>query len=227
MTCHRYSRSKLALVVLTFGLANIVVAQRKPPVQAAENAGMAENMKKFQEIYGLATQLMNLGGSFLNNAQSPTSSSQVARDGGNGIFSEVRPHFKGINNFDAGPSYGGFDSLGGFGGLSNGGSEYGGGPLGSGSRSQPRSILDTLMGSFLGSSLSGPQSSSSGGVESIFKPTYDDYGSRQSKYGNSKGSNIDAIVDALSRSGAKRAVPEETGGLNAGSLLSQFFGGGR
>jgi len=180
-------------------------------------------MKKFSEVYGLATQLMNIGGNLLNNAQGngggrSVYASSSSAYGGNGILGEVvKPQFRGASNFESSnydnrPSkvYG-----------SSTFSEYGGGPLGSGSRSQPRSILDTLMGSFLGSSI-GP---SSGSTSSIFSPTYEEYGGTASRYGSPKqGSNIEAIVDALSRTGAKRAEPSEFDGNNPGSFLSQFFG---
>lgn len=144
----------------------------------------------------------------------------------------------GVAGYDVASSSSALDKLGG-GGLS----EYGAGPLGAGSKSQPRSILDTLMGSFLGecgpvrprppracsgSSLSGAGSSSPSAA-SIFQPSYgEEYGEPRARFGGAQqGSNIDAIVQALSRSGAKRAAPEPESGLNAGSLLSQFFGGGR
>lgn len=96
---------------------------------------------------------MNLGGNILNNAQGGASSSPTSsfsRDSGNGIFGEVRPQLKSVsNNFDFNNNnYDRFDKYGGSSSIGN--SEYGGGLLGAGSRSQPRSILDTLMGSFLG-----------------------------------------------------------------------------
>ncbi|CAD5234636.1 unnamed protein product [Bursaphelenchus xylophilus] len=203
-----------------------------PPV--VETADMAANMKKFQEVYSLATQLMNLGGNILNNANgagSSTSSSSsrlssfsndYSSSSGNGILGEVvRPQFRGVSNYEP-PERA---SLGSFGGSSL--SEYGGGPLGAGSKSQPRSIMDTLLGSFLGSSLGSGSGSSSSGAASIFQPSYEEYGEPKSRFGGTQGSNIDAIVDALSRGGAKRATPEPDSGLNAGSLISQFFGGGR
>ncbi|CAD5229182.1 unnamed protein product [Bursaphelenchus okinawaensis] len=222
---------KLFVVVLLC-VSNIQAAP--PPAAVAETADLAVNMKKFQEVYSLATQLMNLGGNILNNANGGTGSSSApsssrlssissdySSSSGNGILGEVvRPQFRGVSNYEPSAERSNFGS----GGLS----EYGGGLLGAGSKSQPRSIMDTLLGSFLGSSLgSGSGSSSSSGAASIFQPSYEEYGESNSKFGGPKGSNIEAIVDALSRGGAKRATPEPDAGLNAGSLISQFFGGGR
>uniref|UniRef100_A0AC34GTG3 Uncharacterized protein n=1 Tax=Panagrolaimus sp. ES5 TaxID=591445 RepID=A0AC34GTG3_9BILA len=72
---------------------------------------MAANVKKFSEVYKLATQLMNLGGKFLNNAEgSAAASSTAVRGGGggggfgdfgtdNGVLGDsIRPQFRG-NNF--------------------------------------------------------------------------------------------------------------------------------
>jgi len=210
------------------------------PTQAQHqlDPAMADNVKKFAEVYGLATQIMNLGGNILNTAGGGASGAGGARaahyasntdGGGNGVLGEVvKPQFRGVPTFegqssayDRGTSFG---SNGGssqqFGGLF---SEYGGGPLGTGSRSRPKSILDTLMGSFLGSSINDNNQPSS-----IFSPSYgEDYGGSRSRFGSPKqGSNIEAIVDALSRRGVKRAEPSEGDG-GPTSLLSQFFGGGR
>jgi hypothetical protein len=89
---------------------------------------------------------MSLGGNILNNAQSRSPSTEFSRDsGGNGIFGDVRPQLKSVSNFDG---YDRYDKYG----ASN--SEYGGGLLGTGSQSKPRSIIDTLMGSFLGKIIS-------------------------------------------------------------------------
>ncbi|KAI1718792.1 hypothetical protein DdX_05900 [Ditylenchus destructor] len=177
---------------------------------------VAENVKKFSEIYGIATQLMNLGGNILSNANpvggSRVGSSSSSNDNsGNGVLTEVRPQLRGVNNFENSPVYDSRSSGSNFGGLS----EYGGGPLGAGSRSKMKPIQGSSIGS-----------SGSSSPSSIFSPTYEGYGESSSRYGSAKqGSNIEAIVDALSRSGAKRAEPEAESG--AASLLSQFFGGGR
>uniref|UniRef100_A0A915EGC3 BED-type domain-containing protein n=1 Tax=Ditylenchus dipsaci TaxID=166011 RepID=A0A915EGC3_9BILA len=68
-------------------------------------------------------------------------------------------------------------------------------------------------------------SSGSSSSPNFFSPNNEEYGAGSSRYGGAKqGSNIEAIVDALSRSGAKRAEPAEAE-AGAASLLSQFFGG--
>ncbi|KAI6191528.1 hypothetical protein M3Y97_00237900 [Aphelenchoides bicaudatus] len=217
--------SYFKLIYISIAFIPLAMSQK----EAGGEAALAANMKKFQEVYHIATQLMQIGGNILNNSPSGSASpsAQFSRDsGGNGIFGEVRPQLRSVSNYDMSN---GFDRYDKYTPSSYGNSEYGGGLLGSGSRSQPRSIMDTLLGSFLGSSLSGPSGSSgSSSTSSIFQPNFDEYGGKQSRYGSTKqGSNIEAIVDALSKSGVKRAVPEDTGGLNAGSFLTQFFSGGR
>lgn len=79
---------------------------------------------------------MNLGGNILSNAQpgssSASSSAPFSRDGGNGIFGDVRPQLKSVNSYDGfmpSNNYHRFDRLG-SGGNSYGNSEYGGGILG-------------------------------------------------------------------------------------------------
>lgn len=143
---------------------------------------------------------MSLGGNIINNAQgsgtsrtassySPTSS----LDGGNGVQGEVvRPQFRGVSPFSPAFEAAGKESslYGGGGGGGGGLSEYGGGPLGMGSRSQPKGIIDSLMGSFLGSSLTNDRSSP---ISSVLSPSYsgDDYGGGRARYGGTKqGSNI-------------------------------------
>ncbi|GMT05025.1 hypothetical protein PENTCL1PPCAC_27199, partial [Pristionchus entomophagus] len=153
-------------------------------VAAGEGAGMAANMQKFAELYGFATQMMNLGGSFIRNSKGsgssssspsaaalspyadfagPSSSSSSSSSsflpsysnyGGNGILSDFAS---------------GGGSTGGYGGGSSAGngmlaraaqsflSEYGG--LQTASRSQappPRgqSGFQSLLNTFLGSSVS-------------------------------------------------------------------------
>lgn len=70
----------------------------------------------------------------------------------NRSMSDLKPHlyseFSGVSNFE--PSY--YERSSGGGGAASLLSGYGGGPLGQGSQSRPRSIIDTLMGSFLGKS---------------------------------------------------------------------------
>uniref|UniRef100_A0A915EEB5 BED-type domain-containing protein n=1 Tax=Ditylenchus dipsaci TaxID=166011 RepID=A0A915EEB5_9BILA len=215
----------LLAIYYSNGLGDATLQHCHSPSPPAMDPGMADNVKKFSEIYGIATQLMNLGGNILSNAGGQAGPAAASRGstsssyGGNGVLGEVvRPQLRGLSNYESAPSYDGMPSSSQFGKIS----EYGGGLLGSGSRSQPRGILDTLMGSFLGSSIGSSGSSSS---PNFFSPNNEEYGAGSSRYGGAKqGSNIEAIVDALSRSGAKRAEPAEAE-AGAASLLSQFFGG--
>ena len=172
---------------------------------------ISDNIKKFAEIYGFATQIMNFGGNFIDggsagnsNRRSPT----AFVDGMPTVPIKMGGYtnYKPISSFESrtlrGPS-----------------TEYGGGPLGAeSSRSQPKSIIENLMGSFLGSSVDGIGQPS---PSNPFAPTsFGEFGSEKSQ--QRSGSNIEAIVHALTRSGAKRAETEPD---NATSFLSQFFGG--
>ncbi|GMR31592.1 hypothetical protein PMAYCL1PPCAC_01787, partial [Pristionchus mayeri] len=151
-------------------------------VAAGDTAGMAANMQKFAELYGFATQMMKLGGSFMANskaASSPSSNSVSAAAlspyadfagpsssssssflpsysnyGGNGILSD-------FTSGGSSSGYGGSSSGGGGGMLAKAAqnflSEYGG--LQTASRSQappPRgqSGFQSLLNTFLGSSVS-------------------------------------------------------------------------
>ncbi|KAE9549511.1 hypothetical protein FO519_007275 [Halicephalobus sp. NKZ332] len=215
----------LILVLVTAAL------EAAPP--AFDQGQMAENVKKFSEVYKLATQLMNLGGNVLNNVQGSSGSvrSSDGYGGDNEVFGEVvRPRFRGVSSYDSDPiSYGSSSSSGPnfFEQLMGGGSssrsarpsssssfalsEYGGGPLGAGSgaTSQRTTALDKILSTFLGPSFGGSSDSSSSSMD-FFNSGYDEYGSKNSKFGNNgEGSNIQAIMDVLRRSGAKQAQPEQ------------------
>uniref|UniRef100_A0A183C8V0 DUF148 domain-containing protein n=1 Tax=Globodera pallida TaxID=36090 RepID=A0A183C8V0_GLOPA len=163
-----------------------------------------DNMKKLAEIYGFATQIMNLGGSFLGGGE--------ANGGGGGGINRNGGRSNGLNSVLGEVIKSPFGGYSDYRGASNnpmgsGGSqsfmptygEYGGGPLGAGSsRPQSRSIIESLMGTFLGALL--PRQQQKAGA----------------------GSNIDALVRSLMRNGAKKAEASESDGPT--SFLSQFFG---
>uniref|UniRef100_A0A0N5AFW9 DUF148 domain-containing protein n=1 Tax=Syphacia muris TaxID=451379 RepID=A0A0N5AFW9_9BILA len=186
----------------------------QPLLDASHISALTENAQKFIELYGLATQLMNLGGSILNNAQEGSYGNRGSSSSGNsglssnGIFGEViKPQLKAVNNYDfPKSSY----SL----------SEYGGGPLGSGTgnfQSAKQSGLEMLLNQFLGSSVSTspkPSSNSLPNLANFFSPSYH-------PENPSSRTNIDNIVNALVRSGAKQVTPDGPGNQN---LLAQFFG---
>uniref|UniRef100_A0AC34R4C7 Uncharacterized protein n=1 Tax=Panagrolaimus sp. JU765 TaxID=591449 RepID=A0AC34R4C7_9BILA len=157
--------------VVFFAFILFFTANAEPPPISGTGLNqeqMAENVKKFSEVYKLATQLMNLGGNVLSNVQ--TGSGARNYDGGdNGVLGEVvRPQFRGVSNYNSEPS------------------SY------------------------------GPSSASA--------PSYEDYGRKDSPYGNNaQGSNIQAIMDALTRSGAKPARPEPESGAST-NFLSKLFG---
>nr|CAD2144578.1 unnamed protein product [Meloidogyne enterolobii] len=170
-----------------------------------EAAVISDHIKKAAEVYDFATQIMNLGGSIIGEKEFPSN------NGYGGYGRALKMKENSLNQrFGATPM-----------GLPY--SEYGGGPLGAArSRSQPKSLVESMMETFLGSSTSQDRSS-----------PYDPYdlGYGSSLYSNGYGnnvkregpnSNIEGILKALVRSGAKKAEvaePDETT-----SFLSQFFG---
>uniref|UniRef100_A0AC35FL74 Uncharacterized protein n=1 Tax=Panagrolaimus sp. PS1159 TaxID=55785 RepID=A0AC35FL74_9BILA len=227
------------------------------PVIPMNQEEMAANVKKFSEVYKLATQLMNLGGKFLNNAEGSASASSTAVRGGgggglggfgdfgtdNGVLGDsIRPQFRGVPNYDSNSGgslferatraftggssgYGPSANSNNFGAVASPPSlsEYGGGPLGSRTgkvQSARTTALDSILNTFLGSSLGGAGGSSSGpSMTDFFNPNYKDYGSRNSRGGES-GSNIEGLLSALQMSGAKPARPEP----ESRNLFSQFLG---
>ncbi|KAL7073593.1 hypothetical protein ACQ4LE_007311 [Meloidogyne hapla] len=162
-----------------------------------EAAVISDHIKKAAEVYDFATQIMNLGGSIIGEKEFPTNNGRALKMKENSLN----------QRFGATPM-----------GLPY--SEYGGGPLGAArSRSQPKSLVESMMETFLGSSSSSDRSS------------YDPYdlGYSSSLYSNGNSgknegpnSNIEGILKALVRNGAKKAEVAEPDGTT--SFLSQFFG---
>ncbi|TKR82421.1 hypothetical protein L596_016150 [Steinernema carpocapsae] len=215
------------------------------PLPGYDPAALADNVKKFSEVYGLATQIMNMGGKFLGGSGGSGGSgsagltSSAANYNHNGILGEVvRPQFRGVG----GNEYGGYGENSLFENRpSPSFSEYGGGPLGgSGRPAQRQSAIASLMNTFLGSSLGGGSSSSSlgSGYEPLTSSSSSGggglFGSALSGYGaapsapspssSGSGSDINEILAQLMRSGAKPAQPEPAG---PASFISQLFGVGR
>uniref|UniRef100_A0A0N4ZIM8 DUF148 domain-containing protein n=1 Tax=Parastrongyloides trichosuri TaxID=131310 RepID=A0A0N4ZIM8_PARTI len=201
----------------------------------------AENIKKLTELYGIATQIMNIGGEVLTggrgggsnynsisrNSISPYTNKFDGNSINGGNTDIVRPTFHGISGYEPSPtissnSFGnnmfnsnsGYGSPNLFGSSSNSG--YGG--LNKPVQSARMSGLEAILNGFLGSSFGSNSYSSTATQPDFFntkKPNEFENGS------NYKGSNIDAIMNALMRSGAKKAeeAPEENR-----NFLSQFFG---
>uniref|UniRef100_A0A914Z4F8 Uncharacterized protein n=1 Tax=Panagrolaimus superbus TaxID=310955 RepID=A0A914Z4F8_9BILA len=260
------SNAALITLIITIAVAAIQAVPIPPAGASAvipmNQEEMAANVKKFSEVYKLATQLMNLGGKFLNNAEgSAAASSTAVRGGGggggggggafgdfgtdNGVLGDsIRPQFRGVPNYDSnsggslferatraftgGSNYGPSAPSNNFGAVAAPPSlsEYGGGPLGSGTgkvQSARTTALDSILNTFLGSSLGGASGGSSGpSMTDFFNPNYKDYGRKTSQYGNNggEGSNIEELIAALSRNGAKPARPEP----ESRNLFSQFLG---
>ncbi|KAH7680037.1 hypothetical protein AAVH_41592, partial [Aphelenchoides avenae] len=76
-------------------------------------------------------------------------------------------------------------------------------------------------GSSLGGGGPSATSSAASAGSNFFSPSYDEsYGSSASRYGSAQqGSNIQAIMAALTRSGAQPAARDESSGGGAGSFL--------
>ncbi|KAF7638413.1 hypothetical protein Mgra_00002091 [Meloidogyne graminicola] len=168
-----------------------------------EAAVISEHIKKAAEVYDFATQIMNLGGSIIGEKEYPIN---------NGFGKTFKIKENSLNQrFGATPT-----------GLPY--SEYGGGPLGAArSRSQPKSLVESMMETFLGASPSYTDHNSN-------NDPYDlGYGTSlySTGYGNNRksegpNSNIEGILRALVRNGAKKAEMVEPDGTT--SFLSQFFG---
>uniref|UniRef100_A0AAF5D964 Uncharacterized protein n=1 Tax=Strongyloides stercoralis TaxID=6248 RepID=A0AAF5D964_STRER len=194
----------------------------------------AENIKKFAELYGIATQIMNIGGEFFNGGRGSSSFSGNSLSrymntnsnklDGNSINSGdiVRPTFRGVSGYEPSPTiptgYGGgfLGSKSEYGAPNLGGSSgYSGGPV----QSARMSGLEQILQGFLGSSF-GSNSYTSSATKPDFFNTKKPNEFENSAY-SGKGSNIDAIMNVLMRSGAKKAdeLPSENR-----NFLSQFFG---
>ncbi|CEF69433.1 Hypothetical protein SRAE_2000408200 [Strongyloides ratti] len=194
----------------------------------------AENIKKFAELYGIATQIMNLGGEVLSGGRGSSSASGNSLSrymnnysnklDGNSINGGdiVRPTFRGVSGYEPSPTlptnYGGgfLGSKSGYGAPNLGGSSsYGSGPV----QSARMSGLEQILHGFLGSSF-GSNSYTSTATKPDFFNTKKPNEFESNTY-SGKGSNIDAIMNALMRSGARKAdeLPDENR-----NILSQFFG---
>ncbi|VDK47545.1 unnamed protein product [Anisakis simplex] len=192
----------LSVLLFCSWTLNLVSGQPPPIANPGENAVLVENAQKLMEWYGIATQLMNLGGSIINNAKDRPGYGSS----GNGIIGDMsQPQQQASKNYGA-------SSLG----LLKPLSDYGGGALGTNSnqfRSAKQSGLESLLNTFLGSSVS--SSPSSPDISNFFAPSY------SPDYHSSSGSNIENLINSLIRGGAKQATPDTNSSPN---LLSQFFG---
>ncbi|MFH4981164.1 hypothetical protein AB6A40_007873 [Gnathostoma spinigerum] len=190
---------------IVFVVCQMINAQPVPLLSSAQVSSLTENAQRFIDLYGLATQIMNLGGSVINTASGKNGG--MFGSSGNGILGDFLP---GLNNIELNEN--GRNSLGKL-------SEYGGGELGVRGNNENRSArqtgLETLLNTFLGpaSPPSNPTYKKSG-----FVSTENDYEGKRS----TGVSDIDSLINALVRNGAKQAVPENSEG--AQSLLKQFFG---
>ncbi|KAK0406604.1 hypothetical protein QR680_018681 [Steinernema hermaphroditum] len=223
--------SHLLLVAALLGAA----FGQPQPIPGYDPSAIADNVKKFSEVYGLATQIMNMGGRFLGGGGGGGGTGSAgltssANYNHNGILGEVvRPQFRGVSEYGENSLFENRPSP-----SSSLFSEYGGGPLGGGTRPvQRQSAIASIMNTFLGSSLGGSSlggSSGSSGYEpyspsssggGLFGGSSGYSGYDRSSPSSSSGSDINEILAQLMRSGAKPAQPEPAG---PASFLTQLFG---
>uniref|UniRef100_A0A0N5C5D2 DUF148 domain-containing protein n=1 Tax=Strongyloides papillosus TaxID=174720 RepID=A0A0N5C5D2_STREA len=211
------------------------LASKGGSAAALGGGATADNIKRLTELYGIATQIMNIGGevlsggrgsgsSYNSNSLSRYSNPYSNKFEGNSIGGGdvVRPTFHGVSGYEPSPtisnSYGGgfLGSKSGYGSPNLGGSSnYGGGPV----QSARMSGLEQILQGFLGSSFGSNSYSSSATQPDFFnakKPN-----EFESNGYSGKGSNIDAVMNALIRSGAKKSEERPDENRN---ILSQFFG---
>ncbi|EFO18331.1 hypothetical protein LOAG_10165 [Loa loa] len=162
----------------------------------------------------MAAQLMNFGGSIINNAKNVYDS--VGYDGTslsrNSIASDfIRPWLQNDRaNTKTSNKYNSL-SFTGYGDQAYG-SDY--------SLMHPvkRSGIETLLNTFLGPTFFGQTTlAPSINLANFFKPEYQ----QRENYHTAGGSNIDRLINMLRRSGAQRATPNPDNSLN---LLQTIFG---
>uniref|UniRef100_A0A1I7XD12 Uncharacterized protein n=1 Tax=Heterorhabditis bacteriophora TaxID=37862 RepID=A0A1I7XD12_HETBA len=131
---------------LLFLLPIFVYSQ--PPPANMDPTLMAENVDNFRRLYGIATQIMELSGSFMNGQGGSGSSSH----GTNSVLGEVRPRFQGVRSFES-------DNLvtseGGLAGMARMIGEYGGlfAQASTPTTTTRPSGIQSLLSTFLGSSV--------------------------------------------------------------------------
>jgi len=191
----------------------------------ADIGAIADNMKKFAELYGIATRMMNLGGTILNSASGGNggSPSSLSSSSSSSSLNE-RNYFKDDNRLQSdlensipATSLFGFGRMpstqkpaaslfGDFGGL--------GGGLG-GTQSAQKTGLESLMNMFLGTGVTEPPSQRAPSLTSFFSPSND-------FTGGGGDFNMDKMINALVSGGAKPAPRADPNGMQA--LLGGLFG---
>ncbi|VDN50946.1 unnamed protein product [Dracunculus medinensis] len=193
----------MAFLCILLSTAWTIINGLPPPMRfATDPATVNANAQRFLELYGLATEIMNFGGSIINNAKGTYRENNDRYElSGNSILGDALRFFgpRRYNEYDMAP----YKST-------VLGPQYGNGFLGIGNTRNVQSTrqigLEALLDTFLGPSLTFTSTAS---PTNFFSP---EVGSR---------SSIDDLINALVRSGAKRVTPDPYEGRN---ILSTFFG---
>ncbi|KAM3727428.1 T-complex protein 1 subunit alpha [Dirofilaria immitis] len=197
--------------VLLFICYWILINGQPLPILPGIDLGVLTNQaRRFLDLYGVATQLMNLGGTIIDNAKTVYDSTGPDSFGssGNSVSGDfARPWY----NSDRRNTKNKYDSL-----LFN---EYRNGAYGNDYGSTIKNNgIETLLNTFLGPSFFTKTTSSPAiNLADFFKPAH-----QQSDNDRIKGgSDINRLVDKLVRSGAQRATPNPDISPN---LLQTIFG---
>ncbi|CAG9532904.1 unnamed protein product [Cercopithifilaria johnstoni] len=203
--------------VLLFTCWTLIYGQPLPAPPGIDVGALTDQARQFIDLYGIAAQLMNFGGSIINSAKNVYDSagydaSSLSR---NSVFGDsVRPWFPGDRtNSKIGNIYGSLPTA-----------EFGDRVYGNDYGSMhpiKRSGIETLLNTFLGPSFLGQTTLPPPmNLANLFKPDYH----QSENYHATGGSNIDRLINQLRRSGAQRATPNPESSPN---LLQTIFGGKR
>ncbi|KAL3990392.1 hypothetical protein ACH3XW_31580 [Acanthocheilonema viteae] len=190
---------------LLFTCWTLVHAQPLPAPPGIDVGALTDQARQFIDLYGIAAQLMNFGGSIINNAKSVYDSTGYDGISRNSIwFPSDRRNPKIGNTYGSLPF-----------------TEYGDRAYGNDYSSMhpiKRSGIETLLNVFLGPSFFGQTTPPPPtDLANFFKPDYH----QSENYHATGGSNIDRLINLLRRSGAQRATPNPDSSPN---LLQTIFG---
>ncbi|KAK6113961.1 hypothetical protein QQG55_53905 [Brugia pahangi] len=194
---------------LLFTCWTLIYGQPLPAPPGIDVGLLTDQARQFIDLYGIAAQLMNFGGSIINNAKNVYDSAGLSGNSVSGDY--IRPSFhddrlnkRKSSIFGLLPSFEFNDRTY--------GSDYGSvHPI-------KKSGIETLLNTFLGPTFFGQTTSPPAtNLANFFKPDYN----LSENYHPAGGSNIDRIINMLRRSGAQRATPNPD---NSPNLLQSIFG---
>uniref|UniRef100_A0AAF5PMW2 Uncharacterized protein n=1 Tax=Wuchereria bancrofti TaxID=6293 RepID=A0AAF5PMW2_WUCBA len=195
---------------LLFTCWTLVYGQPLPAPPGIDVGLLTDQARQFIDLYGIAAQLMNFGGSIINNAKNVYDSAGLSRNSVSGdyirpLFHDDRLNKRKSNIFGLLPSTE-------FNDRTAYGSDY------SSMNPIKTNGIETLLNTFLGPSFFGQTTLPPAiNLANFFKPDYN----QNENYHPSGGSNIDRLINMLRRSGAQRATPNPDSSPN---LLQSIFG---